>query len=50
VEKKTMVQMFSWTLGVYDSNLLTIHEDRGKRVKAINALIYSFDFNGREWM
>jgi hypothetical protein len=46
--EKPMVQMFSWTLGVYDSNLLAIHEDRGKRVKAINALVYSFDFNGRE--
>jgi hypothetical protein len=42
VEKPT-VQMFSWTLGVYDSDFLAIHEDRGKRVKAINALVYSFD-------
>jgi hypothetical protein len=50
VEKKTTVQMFSWTLGVYDSNLLAIHGDRGKRVKAINALVYSFNFNGCEWM
>jgi hypothetical protein len=29
--------------GVYDSDFLAIHEDRGKRVKAINALIHSFD-------
>jgi hypothetical protein len=42
VEKPT-VQMFSWSLGVYDSDFLAIHEDRGKRVKAINALIHSFD-------
>jgi hypothetical protein len=35
--------MFSWSLGVYDSYFLAIHEDRGKRVKAINALIHSFD-------
>jgi hypothetical protein len=42
VEKPT-VQMFSWSLGVYDSDFLAIHEDRGKRVKEINALVYSFD-------
>jgi hypothetical protein len=28
--EKSMVQMFSWTLGVYDPDFLTIHEDRGK--------------------
>jgi hypothetical protein len=38
-----MVQMFSWSLGVYDSDFLAILEDRGKRVKAINALVRSFD-------
>jgi hypothetical protein len=31
VEKPT-VQMFSWSLGVYDSDFLDVHEDRGKRV------------------
>jgi hypothetical protein len=36
-----MVQMFSWTLGVYDSDFLAIHEDRGKRVKAIRSLVNS---------
>jgi hypothetical protein len=41
--EKPMVQMFSWTLGFYDSDFLAIHEDRGKRVKAINALVYPFD-------
>jgi hypothetical protein len=41
--EKPIVQMFSWTLGVYDSDFLAIHEDRGKRVKAIYALIYFFD-------
>jgi hypothetical protein len=40
---KPTVQMFSWSLGVYDSDFLAIHEDRGKRVKAIYALIHSFD-------
>jgi hypothetical protein len=35
--------MFSWNMGFYDSDLLTTHEDRGKRVKAIYALIHSFD-------
>jgi hypothetical protein len=35
--EKPMVQIFSWSLGVYDSDLLSFHEDRGKRVKAINA-------------
>ena len=43
VEKST-VQMFSWSLGVYDSDFLAIHEDRGKKgLMAINALVYSFD-------
>jgi hypothetical protein len=32
---KPTVQMFSWSLGVYDSDFLAIHEDRGKRVKEI---------------
>jgi hypothetical protein len=41
--EKPMVKMFSWTLGVYDYDFLTIHEYRGKRVKEIHALIYSFD-------
>jgi hypothetical protein len=30
-------------LGGLRSDFLAIHEDRGKRVKAINALIYSFN-------
>jgi hypothetical protein len=38
-----MVQMFSWSLGVYDSDFLAIHVDRGKRVKAINAFVHSYD-------
>ena len=42
VEKST-IQMSSWTVGVYDPDFLAIHEDRGKRVKAINALAHSFD-------
>jgi hypothetical protein len=42
VEKPT-VRIFSWSLGVYDSDFLATHEDRGKRVKAINALAHSFD-------
>jgi hypothetical protein len=37
-----MVQIFSWSLGVYDSDLLAFHEDRGKRVKEINTLVHSF--------
>jgi hypothetical protein len=41
VEKPT-VPIFSWSLGVYDSDFLAIHEDRGKRVKEINALVHSF--------
>jgi hypothetical protein len=41
--EKPTVQVFSWTLGVYDFDFLAIHEDRGKRVKAIHALDYSFD-------
>jgi hypothetical protein len=39
VEKST-VQMFSWTVGVYDPDFLAIHEDRGKRGKVCNALVY----------
>jgi hypothetical protein len=42
VEKPT-VQMFSWSLGFYESDFLAIHEDKGKRVKAIYAFIHSFD-------
>jgi hypothetical protein len=34
-----MIQMFSWTLGVYDPDFLAIHEDRGKRGKVCNALV-----------
>jgi hypothetical protein len=41
--EKPTVQMFSWSLGVYNSDFLTIHEDRGKRVKEINVLVHSFD-------
>jgi hypothetical protein len=29
--EKPMVQMFSWILGVYNSDFLATHEDRGKR-------------------
>jgi hypothetical protein len=42
VDKPT-AQMFSWSLGVCDSDFLAIHVDRGKRVKAINALVHSYD-------
>jgi hypothetical protein len=41
--EKPMVQMFSWGLGIYDSDLLAILEDGRKRIKATNALIHSFD-------
>jgi hypothetical protein len=41
--EKPMTQIFSWSLGVYNSDLLIVHEDRKKRVKEINALIHSFD-------
>ena len=34
--------MFSWSLEVYGSDFLAIHEDKGKRVKAIYALIHPF--------
>jgi hypothetical protein len=37
--EKPMVKMFSWTLGVYNSDFLTIHEDKGKRVKEIHSLV-----------
>jgi hypothetical protein len=40
---KPTVQMFSWSLEIYDSDFLATHKDRGKRVKAINALTHSFD-------
>jgi hypothetical protein len=35
--------MFSWGLGIYESDFLAIHEDKRKRVKAIYALIHSSD-------
>jgi hypothetical protein len=41
--EKPMVQMFSWSLGIYDSDFLSIHEDRGKGLMALNALVYSLD-------
>jgi hypothetical protein len=40
VEKST-VQMFSWTVGVYDPDFLTIHEDRGKRARYVKPLFLS---------
>jgi hypothetical protein len=41
--EKPRVPMVSWSLGFYDSDFLVIHEDKGKGVKAIYALIHSFD-------
>jgi hypothetical protein len=41
VERPT-VQMFSWGLGIYDLDFLSIHEDRGKMFKEINALVHPF--------
>jgi hypothetical protein len=37
--ERSMVQMFSWTLGVYDPNFLAIHKDRGKRGKLCSTLV-----------
>ena len=39
--EKSMVQMFSWTVGVYDPNFLAIHEDRGKGARYVTPL-FSF--------
>jgi hypothetical protein len=37
--ERSMVQMFSWTLGVFDPDFLAIHGDKGKRSKVCNSLI-----------
>jgi hypothetical protein len=37
------VQILSRTLGIYDPDFFATREDKGKRVKAFNALVYSFD-------
>ena len=38
-----MVQILSRTLGIYDPDFFATREDKGKRVKAFNALIYSLN-------
>ena len=42
-EHESMVQILSRTLGIYGPNFFATREDKGKRVKAFNSLIYSFD-------
>jgi hypothetical protein len=38
--EKSMIQMFSWTLGIYDPNLFTTHEDTKRQSgKAFNTLL-----------
>ena len=38
--EKSVVQMFSWTMGIYGPRLFTTHEDTGKQSgKAFNALL-----------
>jgi hypothetical protein len=40
VVEKSMVQMFSWTLGIYDPDLFTTHEDTERQSgKAFNPLL-----------
>jgi hypothetical protein len=40
---ESTVQILSRTLGIYDPDFFTTLEDKGKRVKAFNTLVYSFD-------
>jgi hypothetical protein len=39
--EKSMVQMFSWTMGVYDPDFFAIHEDRGKGERYVMPLFLS---------
>jgi hypothetical protein len=39
--EKSMFQMFSWIMGVYDPDFLAIHEDRGKGARYIIPLFLS---------
>jgi hypothetical protein len=40
---ESTVQILSRTLGIYGPDFFATHEDKGKRVKAFNTLIYSFN-------
>jgi hypothetical protein len=40
---ESTVQILSRTLGIYGPDFFATREDKGKRVKAFNALIYSFN-------
>ena len=40
---KSTVQILSRTLGIYSPDFFATCEDKGKRVKAFNALVYSFN-------
>jgi hypothetical protein len=40
---ESMVQILSWTLGIYGHDFFASREAKGKRGKAFNALVYSFN-------
>jgi hypothetical protein len=49
VVEKSMVQMFSWTLGIYDPDLFATHEDtESHRGKVLNILLSPTKSNGHE--
>jgi hypothetical protein len=39
--EKSMVRILPQTLGIYSLDFFATHEEKGKRVKGFNALVYS---------